>query len=97
MCKTRTISSVPEEERWDRAAIEEVKFTPWMIKERSAREEHYEPQEKKHKTSADIEINKEIGLEVKLSPRSAGSAEGCFGCRTAMLGGKASLTASSAA
>ena len=47
-----------------------MKFTPWMIKERSAREEHDGPQEKEHKTSVEIEINKEIELEVKLPPRS---------------------------
>ena len=29
-------NGVSEEERWDRAANEEVKFTPWMVKERSA-------------------------------------------------------------
>ena len=104
--KTRTIRRVPEEERWDRAAIDKVKSTPWMIKERSAREEHDGPQEKEHKTSVDIEINKEIDLEVKLPPRSVdpnprrvyitkvviekfGGTEGCLGCTTAMLGGKA--------
>ena len=70
VCKTRTIRRVPEEERWDRAAIEEVKFTPWMIKERSAREEHDGPQEEEHKTFVDNEINREIELEVKLPPRS---------------------------
>ena len=47
-----------------------MKFTPWIIKERSAREEHDGPQEKEHKTSVEIEINKEIELEVKLPPRS---------------------------
>ena len=103
VCKTRTIRRVPEEERWDRAAIEEVKFTPWMIKERSATEEHDGPQEVEHKTSVDIEINREIELEVKLPPRSVdpnprrvyitksrsfGGTEGCLGCTTAMLGGK---------
>ena len=41
-----------------------------MIKERSAREEHDGPQEEEHKTFVDIEINREIELEVKLPPRS---------------------------
>ena len=68
--KTRTIRRVPVEERCDLAAIEEVKFTPWMIKERSAKEEHDGLQEEEHKTSVDIDINKEIELEVKLPPRS---------------------------
>ena len=68
--KRRTICRVPVEERWDRAAIEEVKFTPWMIMEKIAKEEHDGPQEEEHKTAVDIEINKEIELEVKLPPRS---------------------------
>ena len=70
VCKKWTSRRAPEEERWDRAAIEEVKFTPWMIKERSAREEHDGPQEEEHKTFVDNEINREIELEVKLPPRS---------------------------
>ena len=56
--KTRTIRRVPDEERWDRAAVEEVKFTPWMIKERSAKEELDGSQEDGHRTSVDTEINK---------------------------------------
>ena len=68
--KTGTIRRVPVKERWGRAAIEDVKFTPWMIKERSAKEEHDGPREEEHKTSVDIKINKEIELEVKLPPRS---------------------------
>ena len=68
--KTRTIRRVAEEERWDSAAIEEVKFTPWMIKERNVKEEHDGLQEEGHRTSAGMEINKEIELEVKLPPRS---------------------------
>ena len=34
---TRTIRRIPKEECWDRAAVEEVMFTPWMIKEMSAK------------------------------------------------------------
>ena len=56
--KTKTIRRVPEQERWDHEAIE----TPWMVKERSAKEEHDSPQEDGHMTSVDIEINKEIEL-----------------------------------
>ena len=81
--KTRTIRRVPEEERWDRAAVEEVKFTPWMFKERSAKEKLDGSQEDGHRTSMDTKINKEtrrrssrslVALKVALvaqPPRSA--------------------------
>ena len=67
--KTRTIHRIPKEERWDRAAIEEVRFTPWMIKERTAKDELNGCQEQEHKASVDIEINKDIEVELKLPPR----------------------------
>ena len=67
--KTRTIRRIRKEERWDRAAIEEVRFTPWMIKERSAKDELNGSQEQEHKASVDIEINRDIEAELKLPPR----------------------------
>ena len=67
--KTRTIRRIPKEERWDRAAVKEVRFTPWMIKERSANDELNGSQEQEHKASVDIEINKDIEVELMLPPR----------------------------
>ena len=81
--KTRTIRRVPEEERWDRVVVEEVKFTPWMFKERSTKEKLDGSQEDGHRTSVDTKINKEtrrrssrslVALKVALvalPPRSA--------------------------
>ena len=45
--KTRTIRTVPKEERWNRAAIEEVRFTPWLVKERSPKDEFDRSQERR--------------------------------------------------
>ena len=67
--KTRTFRRIPKEERWDRAAVEEVRFTPWMIKERSAKDELNGSQEQEHKASVVIEINKDIEVELKLPSR----------------------------
>ena len=67
--KTRTIRRSPKEERWDRAAIEEVRFTSWMIKERSAKDEFNGCQEQEHRASVDVEVNKDIEVELTLPPR----------------------------
>ena len=40
-----------------------------MIKERSAKDELNGSQEQEHKASVDIEINKDIEVELKLPPR----------------------------
>ena len=53
-----------------------MRFTPWIIKQRSAKDELNGSQEQEHKASVDIEINKDIEVELKLPPRHVDPKKG---------------------
>ena len=99
--KTRNIRSVPIEERWKKEAVDNIKFTPWHIKD---------PQEggaatgesERHDPMVNISIDRDIMVREQVRheepiPRRVyltkaildkyGMTDGCPGCVATFLGG----------
>ena len=100
--KTRTMKRMPEAERWAKDALENLKWTPWKLKDSDgvAREDRDQPD---HEVMMDIPLDKTIDIplpprvEGDSAPRRAyitkamldkfGMTEGCMGCTTCAIGG----------
>ena len=100
--KSRNVKRMPKEMRWDKAAIEAIRFTPWTVTDPSDGDRR-SGAHTEHKPRVEIAIDKEIRLQEPLQeeresiPRRVyltksiidkfGATDGCPGCITVMLGG----------
>ena len=95
--KTRNIRWKPLEERWDKDAVEGLKFTPWRVREQAVRgpvQEHKKPGTSGtyRWTSADVpppHRAEAIPMQVRITRavlEKYGFTDGCLGCTNSAMG-----------
>ena len=99
--RTRNLLRKPFEERWDRKAVEDIKYTPWRVKDPNPKRNAPETRDR-HEPSIDIQVDTTIdaGLPAPAAaeqiPRRVyltksllgkyGMTDGCVGCTNATIG-----------
>ena len=94
--KTRNIRRKPVEERWDKDAVEGLKFTPWRVREQAARDTDQPLREQQLQPHVDIQVDESLNPDVpppkpaEAIPRRVyitravlekyGFTDGCLGC-----------------
>ena len=63
--KARTVRRVTEDRRWRKSEVESIKYTPWRVKEPVARKGDEASECMEHRTSIDIEVDKDIETSIK--------------------------------
>ena len=101
--KTRTIKRVPECERWRKDGIEELRWTPWRVKEGHGSRGTIEADQSEHNPFLEVDLDKSIDLPTPAKvvedamPRRVyitratlskfGMTDGCLGCTASAMGG----------
>ena len=100
--KTRTIKRLPVEERWEKEPIDDMKWTPWKVKDKADDVKESSGPSAAHEPFIDIRVDKSIDLplppkiEEEPMPRRVyltkgvldkyGMTDGCLGCTMSSMG-----------